>query len=66
MTVTVSNWGNRVNSRQCVLNFITADVDEASTIVATVPWTSPPLDPDIAKAFATCVQNAKGVVTLNP
>jgi hypothetical protein len=60
-TVTVTIWGNKATANQAVLDFITADVGQASAIVATAPpWSSPPLDPAIAQAFSAAILNGGG------
>jgi hypothetical protein len=57
-TITITNWGNAIESRECVLKYVTSEVTEADDIVATLPWSTRVMAPAEAEAFAECVRRA--------
>jgi len=57
-TITITNWGNAVESLECVLRYVTNDVAEAHGIVRTLPWSTEAMAQAEAEAFAACVRAA--------
>lgn len=68
--VIVARWGREPDSRECLLQHITPDVDAVDGILkARMPWKSPPLGPGMAKSLVDSITASGGsarVVDTNP